>query len=272
MDQQPARQLITSVIIGSLLLLTIMSAALAGTIPGTPQGKLTTRHFFIPPNHKTQYHIEKFGTYMGDMKNELQYKDGIIHYSSLATAKGFASLFVRSTPKEMSILHWPENAHSTIPQQQSFDYFQGENHKRNQQISFNHSTEGEIQINGSYKHKSYKLKTDKVVWARQLLSLLMSRDLQLHPDTTTNSFYITDKGRIEKYTYTLVATEDFKFKGETLPVLKFKITKNDSRRMSYAWLSKGHYYLPLKIEQYKDGDLNVRMLMTHLNLDKTESK
>ena len=272
MDQQPARQLIISAIVGSLLLLTTMSSALAGSLPSASQDKLTTPHFFIPPNHKSQYYIEKLGTHVGDMHNELQFKDGVIHYSSLATAKGFASFFIRSTPKEISVLNWSDNTHSTMPLQQSYEYFQSKEHKKNQKILFNHSNTGEIQINGSYKHKSYKLKTDKVVWARQLLSLLMSSDLQLHSETTSNNFYITDKGRIEKYTYNLVATEDFEFKDKSLPVLKFKITKDNSRRMSYVWLSKNHYYLPLKIEQYKDGDLNIRMLMTHLNLDKTESK
>ena len=36
--------------------------------------------------------------------------------------------------------------------------------------------------------------------------------------------------------------------------------------MSYTWISKAHYYLPLKIEQYKDNELNVSMLMTEFRL------
>ncbi|RDH81301.1 MAG: hypothetical protein DIZ80_14460 [endosymbiont of Galathealinum brachiosum] len=277
MDKQPTHQLnldksaIVYLLLLSALLSLFTSKAIAENSPVKSDTYLTETleetSFILPPNHQSLYSMEKYGSHVGEMKNKLHYKDGTINYTSSAEAKGLASLFIKAEPKETSILNWPENKQSSLPQQLSFSYIQGKKHKKNQQIMFEHVETGETQITGSYKFKPYSLQSTQTVWGRQLLPLLMSSDLQLDPHTTSNSFYITDKGHLQKYTYTLVTSEDIKFKNKIQPVLKFKLSREGSRRMSYVWLSRDHYYLPLKIEQYKDGDLNVRMLMTHLNLD-----
>ena len=277
MDQQPTHQLSLnkSIMVYLLLLSSLLSmftsSAQAEKSPeksGIYLNKASKQTAFIlPPNHKSLYSMEKYGSHVGEMKNELRYKDGTINYSSIAKAKGLASFFIKAEPKESSALNWPEQDHSSLPRQQSFSYFQGEKHKKNQQIMFEYIETGETHIKGSYKFKPYSLQTSQTVWARQLLPLLMSSDLQLNPHIISNSFYITDKGHVQKYTYTLVASENIEFKSKTQHALKFKLNKEGSRRLSYVWLSRDHYYLPLKIEQYKDGDLNVRMLMTDLKLD-----
>jgi len=272
MDQQQTCQLIIRpLLIRLLLLVTLMSATLANALtseaPVPSRDELEKRQFLLPPNHLTKYKLQKYGSHVGDMKVELNYYNGVINYSSIATAKGLASFLVKSKPKEKSVLNWPEEAHLSLPQQQSYDYFQDKKHKKNQQILFSHTQTGETHIKGSYKHKTYNLETDKTVWARQLLPLLMSNDLQLNPDITSNSFYITDKGQIQKFTYTRLATEYIKFENKVLPVLKFKINREGNGRMSYAWLSSAHFYLPLKIEQFKNDELYLRMIMTQFKLN-----
>ena len=277
MDQQPTHQLsldkytIFYLLLLSSLLPMLAPSALAEKLPEQSDiysnETLKEASFILPPNHQSLYSIEKFGSNAGEMKNVLRYKDGAISYSSKAQAKGLASFFIKSEPKESSILNWPEKKHSSLPQQQSYSYIQGKKHKKNQQIMFEHMETGETHIKGSYKFKPYSLQTSQTVWARQFLPLLISSDLQLNPHITRNSFYITDRGHVQKYTYTLVISENIEFKNKIQPVLKFKLNKEGSRRLSYVWLSKDHYYLPLKIEQYKDGDLNVRMLLTDLTLD-----
>ncbi len=250
MDQQPAYLLK----IFSLLLLVFTADAFASA------------EFILPPDSQSRYSITKYGIKLGEMQNTLSYQNGVINYTSIATATGMASLFIKEDPEEISILNWPENSELKRPRQQSYNYFQGKNHKKNQKISFNWSAEDKVNIEGTYKKKTYKLSSGKILWARQLLPVLMSSDLQLKPDTISDSFYITNKGNIDKYTYTLEATENLEFKNKNYPVLKFKISYKGSSRMTYAWLSKAHYYLPLKIEQYKKGALNVSMLMTDLEL------
>lgn len=265
MDQQPARQLtFYRTKVCSLLLFALTLNVLPAFFINV-QATSDTK-FKLPANHQSTYRIEKYGSHVGNLKNKLLYQNDVINYSSVATAKGFAALFLSANPTESSILNWPEAADLTSPKQQSYLYSQEKKHKKNQQILFDHSVNGKTLINGSYKFKAYNLETEHLVWGRQVIPLLMSNDLQQNPAITSNSFYITDKGTIRKYTYTLESVDDIKFENKLVPVLKFKITREGGRRMSYVWLSKKHYYLPLKIEQYKDNDLSVRMLLTHFNL------
>jgi len=265
MDQQPARQLTFYSTKACLLLLLTLTINILPALFINVQASSDAR-FKLPSNHQSTYRIEKYGSHVGDLKNTLLYQKDVISYSSVATAKGFAALFLKANPTETSILNWPEAIGLRLPEQHSYHYTQEKEHKKNQQILFDHSVNGKTLINGFYKFKPYNLETEHLVWSRQVIPLLMSNDLLQNPTITSNSFYITDKGTIRKYTYTLESVNDIEFENKQLQVLKFKITKEGGRRMSYVWLSKKHYYLPLKIEQYKDNDLSVRMLLTHFNL------
>jgi len=265
MDQQPTRQLIIHLTKARyLLLFTLTLYGLTGLIFNVQATPLS--EFRLPANHQSIYRIEKYASHVGDMKNELLYQNGTINYTSIATATGFAAIFLKANPTETSILNWPEKSISTEPKQSSYQYFQEKKHKKNQQILFNYSKSTKTLINGTYKFKPYTLETQQLTWSRQVIPLLMSNDLQQDPSINSNSYFIADKGHIRKYTYTLETTENIEFGNKQIPVLKFKITKEGSRRMSYVWLSKEHFYLPLKIEQYKDNKLNVRMLLTNFNL------
>jgi len=260
MDQQPARQL-TSRFFNqiTLFMLAIFSINLQA-------GSSTTSHFILPPNHQSDYLIEKFSTDVGNMQNELHYENGVITYTSTATAKGLAALFIDAKPKETSILNWPDDNTKVLPRQQNYHYFQKKKHKKNQQMTFDYNNAEKVEIKGRYKNKDYTIESAQPVWTRQFLPLLMSNDLQQNPNITSNSFFISNKGHIQKYTYTLESNESIKYHDEIFAVIKFKIIREGSSRMSYAWLSKAHFYLPLKIEQYKDGDLNARLLLTNLKL------
>ena len=268
MDQQQTHQLKNSLIESNI----IKSLAIAFLlfIFNSLAHANNAAAFLLPPNFHSVYSIEKFSTQVGNMQNTLNYKNDEIHYFSKAKASGVASLFIKADPKETSILNWPENTPLALPKQLSYDYFQNKKHKKNQKIKFSYRDNGITHIEGNYKNKPYTLQTDKIVWSRQMLPLLMSSDLQKNPKLIENSFYITDKGNIEKYTYTLEAKETLKFENKEQPVLKFKIVKEGSQRMSYAWLAKAYYYLPLKIEQYKNNELNVRMLLTQFKLNKDD--
>lgn len=228
--------------------------------------------FMLPPAHQSSYSVEKFHTHMGDMYNTLRFQDDIVKYASIAKATGVAAMFVKEDLKETSILSWPKDQGQAFPQQQSFSYIQSKGNKKNQHISFSwppnwdtHKNQS-ITIDGIYKHRAYRQNSRQVVWSRQMLPLLMSSDLQLNPDIKSNSIHIIDKGHIEKFTYTLEAKENMLFEGKNIAVVKYKIIKDGSSRSSYAWLSKNHYYLPLKLEQYKGDTLNMRMLMTQFKL------
>ena len=216
----------------------------------------------FPPSHQSSYSIEKYGTHVGDMHNELSSQNNQLTYISQTKAAGFASLFVKNDFIETSILNWFQNGETRRLQQQSYQLFRGKRHKKNQSISFDWSDAAAIKITGNYKNSTYEISSEKTVWGRHLIPLIMSKELLTNNNISGHTFHITDKGGLQNYTYALEHHETMEFSGKTYPVLKFSIKRKNSNRMSYIWLSGAHHYLPLKIEQYKDGDLNVSMLMT----------
>ncbi|VAW57470.1 hypothetical protein MNBD_GAMMA07-2347 [hydrothermal vent metagenome] len=258
MDQQPTRHLNFYTKLSYLLLFITIA-------PMVNANSKNSERFRLIPNHQSEYRIEKYSNNVGNVKNVLNYSKNVVKYSSIASATGIASFFIKDDHEETSILYWPKN--TQYPKQQSFNYFRGKKHKKNQQILFKYIKAESTLIDGNYKRKSYTLETSKTVWTRQLLPILISSELQNSPNTKVKSFFITNKGHIQEYTYTLEALEKMSFKQKQLDVLKFKISREKNRRTSYVWLSKDHYYLPLKIEHYKDDKLNVSMFMTQFKLN-----
>lgn len=266
MDRQPINKISSRTKQTGLFLLALVSFLL------TSPHAFASADFNFPPVHQSSYSIEKYGTHVGDMHNELTQKNNQLIYTSRTKATGFASLFVKNDLVETSTLNWSGNEEEKALQQQSYDLFRGKHHKKNQKISFSWSNANTVNIQGHYKNRDYKLVSRHPVWGRHLIPLVMSKislnnnsqqnTRPVNSEPQDNTFYITDKGGLQKYTYTLVKAENIIVSGKTYPALKFKISREGSRRMSYTWLSSAHYYLPVKIEQYEDGELNVSMQMT----------
>lgn len=284
MDQQPAYYLKKLFVACSSILLLSASHIVAGHANSAIAQQVTktesdiikateslaTDNFILPPDHQSTYSIEKYDSNVGDMHNVLKQTDDQVIYTSKTKATGFASLFVKNDLNETSLFNWFEDESGKTLRQKSYQLLRGKKHKKNQNISFNWPVETdtikEIRINGSYKKRSYDFLTSQPVWGRHFLPLLMSNEFLSSEGKKTSTFHITDKGSSQKYTYTLEKTEKLFFSGKSYSVLKYRISREGSNRMSYTWLSKDHYYLPLKIEQYKDNKLNVSMLMTEFRL------
>ncbi|VAW58012.1 hypothetical protein MNBD_GAMMA11-2458 [hydrothermal vent metagenome] len=228
--------------------------------------------FRLPPDHQSRYRVTAYGTHVGTLHNQLNTQKGEINYTSKATATGLASWIVGETVTETSILNWPNEQNTGIPQQKSYRFYRGKKYRKNQNMTFKQSDNATTLIEGRYKNRSYSLESQQLVWSRDLIPLLMSSDLQLNHHKTSGRFHITDKGNLNDYTYTLEKNEEISFNDKTFPTLKFMIKKQNSQRISYVWLSKAHYYLPLKIEQYKKGELKGSMQIKNITFTHKASK
>lgn len=260
MDQQPAYKINSTVRFKFSILLAFAALTF------TSNSAFASVDFNFPPSHQSTYSIEKYGTHVGDMHNELTQHNNQVSYASKTGASGFAALFVKKKVRETSILNWYKGEAGITLRQQSYHLLRDKKHKKNQSISFDWTDKNTVMLNGSYKKRAYQLISDEHVWGRHMLPLLLSGELLSNNNASGNAFHITDKGGLQKYIYTLEKTDNMVFSGKNYPVLKFKIKREGSNRMSYTWLSSAHYYLPLKIEQYKDDELSASMLMTEFKL------
>lgn len=253
MDQQPVRRIEFSRVLLSLLFTLISPVLLAA-------GDLT-----LPADHTARYEIEKYGSHIGNMETHLKKQKNQVHYSSTTSAVGFAALFAGDDLKESSILSWYKSGNSSELRQQSFNARKGSSDKLNQDIYFHWEGSNQAEINGDYKSSPYQLSTSQLVWGKHMLPLLMSSDLKKSPERKRNKFVILDKGNLQKYIYTLMTIEPLELNGQAYDTRKFKLWRKGSSRVTYVWLSKEHDYLPLKVEQHKEGKLNLKMVLRDYN-------
>jgi len=158
-------------------------------------------------------------------------------------------------------LYWPDDGTIKSPQLTSYTLQHTKKKKKDQNISFVWSGVNHVDISSSYKNKPANLTAEKNVWSRQLLPILMSSYLLKNDKATGDSFLIADKNELENYNFAFVKHDSIKFDGKTHPCLKFKIASQGSSRFSYVWLAKSYDYLPLRIEQHKDNELNASMTL-----------
>ena len=251
MDKQTISRINQPFSLLSSLLLLLLSPAL-----------FAANNISLPVNHQAHYEIEKYGSQIGEIHNQLSRTAQQITYHSTTRAKGFAALFVSDDLQETSILGRPFAASADTLRQQSFRAERDHKDEKNQQIEFNWLAPEQAEINTVYKHQQLQQQASQVIWGRHMLPLLMSADLLENPQITQNQYLIADKGRLHQYSYTLLKTENIKLDGKTHSTLKFKLWREDSTRVTYLWLSSEHYYLPLKIEQYKRDELHLRLLLS----------
>ncbi len=214
----------------------------------------------LPPAHQITYNIDKYGSHIGQLHSALSIHNQLVVYKSTTTASGFASLFVNDELKETSILSY-QQASQPLLRQQSFSAHKGEDAKYRQNMSFQWQGTGHAVINGQYRNKRYQLNSDELIWSRHLIPLLMSSDLQQEPNTHQGQLHVTDRGKRQRYSYTLVQSEKISIRGKSYDTLKFRVIRDDSSRTSFIWLSRQHHYLPLKIEQFKKDRLHLKMVM-----------
>jgi hypothetical protein len=212
----------------------------------------------LPPSHQSVYSIKKYGTTLGEMTNKFYREQDQLHYTSSLEARGVASLFISGAITEHSILRQTENG---IMQQLSYTLNNPQKKRKNESIWFNQSAPGETQIKATYRNKHETIGAETATFSRQLLPLLMSRDLLQNSEHNSSRLQIVEKAKLEHYSYQRLNRETLLYKGENLNTLKFRIDKQDSDSYSYVWLAKVTDYLPLKIDQYKGDDLQASMLL-----------
>lgn len=252
MDQQPAHSVIfISTVKRALLLFCLCASGLIHAADTTPE---------LPPLHQSVYKVKKYGTTLGEMTNEFRREQDKLHYTSRVEASGIAALFISEPITEHSILQQAENG---ALQQLRYTLNNPQKKRKNENIQFDWSAPGVTQINATYRKKNKTINSESDIYSRQLLPLLMSRDLLQDNQRKRNQFQIIEKAKLEHYSYQWLSEENIHYNGDTLNALKFRIDKQNSNSYSYVWLAKTTDYLPLKIDQHKGDDLQARLLLTH---------
>ena len=212
----------------------------------------------LPGDFDAVYYIEKYGSTIAEMKLTLRSKDNNITYESHSRAKGMLALFSDDRVDEVSQLEWnKELEHACL---QSYQFIRKNKSRKNQQFSLSWDEQNNITAKGTYAGKAFNLNESNLIWDRLSVQLALAADLKSANETQNKYLYnIIDKGRVTQYEFEYIKDEVMRISDKQYSVVKVKRAHASGKRTTYLWLARELDFLPVKIDQYRKGELHMSM-------------
>ncbi len=211
----------------------------------------------LPNAFQARYELEKFGTVIAEMQLSLTQQSNHIIYQSNVDAKGILAMISNDTINERSLLEINNKRVQLI----NYDYNREKRPKDTQHYQLKNANDGNIMISGLYAKQNILLYHSAPVWDKQSVQLALMSDVSADTDlNTTYTYNIIDNGKIKYYQFEYIANETLRIGKKRYQTLKIKRQHDkNNKRVSYFWLATELSNLPVKIEQYKQGKLNLSM-------------
>ena len=215
----------------------------------------------LPPDFTASYSVQKYGSQIAEMRLSLQTRDNIASYSSHSEARGLAALLTNQEIDETSELDISDAA--APPRLLRYQYRHRGRANKNQQFQVDYLDDNQVRVEGSYGKQPFQLDSEQPVWDQLSVQLALLATAQQSPTSGQQYRYtIIDDGKIDEYAFEFGGEAVLKIAERTYHTLKF--TRVHGKRTTSLWLAQELHYLPVKIDQYKEGELNLRMTLEQI--------
>lgn len=214
----------------------------------------------LPDDFDATYSIEKYSSTVAEMKLTLRSTNDNITYESHTKARGMLALFSDERVDEISQLQWNEKLeHACL---QNYQFTRKNKSKKNQQFSLNWDEHNNTIAQGIYAGQTFSLKESSLVWDRLSVQLALAADLKSGNVTRKKySYNIIDKGKVSQYHFEYLKDEIMRINGKQYNAIKIKRAHTSGNRTTYLWLARELDFLPVKIDQYRKGELHMSMAL-----------
>jgi len=211
----------------------------------------------LPAAFEARYEVEKYGTVIAAMQLSLHHQDSHIVYQSKTRAKGLLALISNDKIDENSTIQQIGDTAKLI----DYQYNRKKRPQDNQDYQLKIANDGSTQISGQYNKHNIQLSSPDPVWDKQSVQLALMSDISRNtPFNTTYTYLIIDDGKIKQYQFEYIANANIRIGKKHYHALKVKRQHDkNNHRVSYFWLAPELDNLPIKIEQYKKGQLSLDM-------------
>ncbi len=226
--------------------------------------------FQLPSDFEATYRVNKYDTTIAEMKLTLEQTDNSIVYKSHSETRGLAAIFSSEEINETSHLLW--NADLRTPHLHKYQYQRKNKKKRNQQFILDWSDNNTALVKGAFGNNTFQLEIKDYVWDRLFVQLVIASDLQEAEKINKKySYNIIDNAHLTQYHFEYIINEKINIDNNSYETVKFKRTHASGNRITYFWLSKELHYLPVRIEQYRKGELDLNMTLSNITFtEKTQ--
>ena len=226
---------------------------------------LSSYAFQLPPDFEATYRVNKYNTTIAEMKLSLKQTNQGIIYKSHSETRGLAAVFSNEEINETSQLLWDKD--SGTPHLHKYEYQRKNKAKKNQQFILDWSDNNTATVQGTFANNSFQLNIKDYAWDQLFVQLVIASDLQASNKIKEKySYNIIDEAHLTQYHFEYITDERIHIDNNSYETVKLKRIHTPGNRVTYFWLSKKLHYLPVKIEQYKKGELNLNMVLSNINL------
>jgi hypothetical protein len=225
---------------------------------------LSTHAFQLPADFESTYLITKYGQTIAKTTFNLKQTDKEITYSSHSVTQGVAAFLSSEKISESSHLLWRQKA--SQPHLHQYKYKRKKKKHKNQTFTLDWSDNNTATVNGNYGKTTFKIDLKNPVWDRLFVQLALASELQSTGIVKKEYTYsLIDKARLSQYHFEYIADENITIDNSNYDTIKFKRAHASGKRVTYFWLSKKLHYLPVKVEQYRKGKLDLSMALNKIN-------
>ncbi|MCK4705712.1 MAG: DUF3108 domain-containing protein [Gammaproteobacteria bacterium] len=226
--------------------------------------------FALPLEYSASYNIEKYGMVVAKSNYSLKYENNGVRMRQHTKTVGLAALLSKGTVDENSFLA-VQNGHLLLTE---FSYRQEPSDKKNRNIQLKidwvQSDKKLLgKVSGTAHGKKLELQVDKPVWdtSSYQIPLMHNTKEKAEPQQYTLMF----KGSFKDYTFITHGTDDIVVNGHTIHAIKTERNGSDNKDPLYLWLAPELNNLPVKMEKWKNGKLQVTLSLNkaHFPSDKS---
>lgn len=214
------------------------------------------------PSWQASYNITKYGTTIARVEMTLQKTGANAQYRLHTEAAGFLSVISNEEMTETSNL---KQAADNSWHLENFSQLRARDTHRNQQFSLQ-QIDNTLIAKGEAEGKLFNVNVQPPVWDRSSVQLALTCDLlAAGKPRSAYDYSIVDNGNIVTYHFDFRGEEKIRIADKQLGTLKFERVSGD--RSTLFWLNPEQNFLLVRMEQYKKGNLHLRM---NLDIPATE--
>ncbi len=213
----------------------------------------------IPPEFEASYNIYKSNLHVGKMQVSLKKAGDEVIYESSTTPVGMAAFFLgkqaiidRSRLKLIDgRYHAMEFKHEMPPKEKD----------RNEHYVFDWVNQ---KASVKYKDRAGDITIPAHTFDNFSAQLLLMREPSIEDSSTT--FSVISKGRLKEYVYQSAGIESIETKSGKHDANKYVRKKDNDKKTTYfGWYAEKLNYIPVQLDKYENGKLDVSMQLTEVN-------
>ena len=216
--------------------------------------------YAMPPEFTANYHLEMYKTSLAKATYELRHTDNGLYMTQTTRPTGLVALFVKDRIDVRSDL----SLHNGRLGLDRYSYVHsGTDENNNISLSIDRRTDDTdgpgLRVSGTDSGDPVDIKTEREFW--DPLSIQLPLMMQAGNFGAPHDISAYMSGEIRTYLFNHPGDEKVKIDRKVYDCVQVVGQETDRDRKMIIWLARDLHYLPVKIQQWKDGKVSSTLLL-----------